>query len=95
VRHAKTFTTSVSVREVCQAIDKYAFATSTLPIIISAEVHCSLAQQELLADILFEEFGERLVSSKLHLEGLPSPDDLRGKILFKVCGLIGWDRFLS
>lgn len=88
VYHGKTFTSRVPVREVCRAIAKYAFVASPYPLIISAEIHCGLAQQELLAKIFIEEFGEALVNAPLDgqqtIEVLPSPEVLRGRILFKV-----------
>ncbi|KAF8957990.1 PLC-like phosphodiesterase [Flammula alnicola] len=86
--HGKTLTTKVSLREVCQAIMKCGFSTSPYPIIISAEVHCSLPQLDWIAAIMTEEFGESLV--RVPPEGLPkiealrSPEQLKGKILLKV-----------
>ncbi|KAN0096938.1 hypothetical protein V8E55_001384 [Tylopilus felleus] len=91
VFHGKTLTTKVSVREVCEAVMKYAFVTSPYPIIISAEIHCSVSQQQLLASIMHEVFGEALVSAPLPgkpLSGpLPSPEDLKGRILLKAKNL--------
>jgi phosphatidylinositol phospholipase C delta len=89
VYHGNTLTSSVSVREVCRAIAKYGFLASPYPIIISAEVHCCLEQQNVLARILRLELGEALVVSELHEASgvLPSPQQLRGKILFKVSDL--------
>lgn len=88
VFHGKTLTSKVSVREICEAIMKYAFVTSPYPIIISAEIHCSLTQQEMLAVIMREVFGEALVSAPIEgkpLSGpLPSPEDLKGRVLLKV-----------
>ena len=45
--HGKTLTSKVALRAICEAIAKYAFVTSPYPIVISAEIHCSLGQQEL------------------------------------------------
>ncbi|KAG9317908.1 PLC-like phosphodiesterase [Chiua virens] len=91
VFHGKTLTSKVSVREVCEAITKYAFVTSPYPIIISAEIHCSLSQQELLANIMCEVFGEALVSAPIEgkpVSGpLPSPEDLKGRVLLKAKNL--------
>ncbi|RDB27828.1 putative RNA-binding protein C23E6.01c [Hypsizygus marmoreus] len=52
--HGKTFTftSKVSLREVCHAIVKYGFVASPYPIIISAEVHCGLAGQDTIARIM-------------------------------------------
>ena len=89
VYHKKTFTSKVSVRDICHAINQYAFVTSPYPVIISAEVHCCLEQQELLSLIIREVFGDKLVTAPLSGEwddraDLPSPEDLKGRILFKV-----------
>ncbi|KAG8903572.1 Phospholipase C [Tulasnella sp. 403] len=92
VYHGKTLTSKVSVREVAQAIAKYAFVASPFPVIISAEIHCKIEQQDMVAQIMKEEFGDTLVTD--HLPGrehekergvseLPSPNDLRGRILLK------------
>ena len=95
--HGKTFTSKVSLREVCQTIAKYGFVASPYPIIISAEVHCSLAGQDMIAEIMIQEFGDSLVRLPLDSEGglspretieqLPSPEELRGKILLKAKNL--------
>ena len=92
IYHGKTLTTKVPVREVCQVIAKYAFVVSPYPIIISAEVHCSVAQQDMLVDIMSEVFGSALVRAPLEseegrevkIERLPSPEDLKGRVLLKV-----------
>ena len=89
VYHGKSLTTKVSLRKACEAIAKYAFVVSPYPIIISAENHCSIPQQEMLASIMHEVFGDSLVSAPVHgrprIEVLPSPEDLKGRILLKVC----------
>lgn len=87
--HGKTFTTKVSLRKACEAIAKYAFVVSPYPIIISAEVHCSIPQQDMIASIMQEVFGDSLVSAPVQgrprIAVLPSPEDLKGRILLKVC----------
>lgn len=91
IYHGKTFTSKVSLREVCQVIKKYGFVASPYPIILSAEVHCSLAQQDMIAAIMIEVFKDTLVQEPLEelaegrkIEVLPSPEQLKGKILLKV-----------
>ncbi|KAF8077564.1 hypothetical protein FPV67DRAFT_1684022 [Lyophyllum atratum] len=87
--HGKTFTSKVSLREVCHAIRKYGFAASAYPIIISAEVHCSLTGQDAIADIMKEVFGDALVQTphEGRVERLPSPEELKGRILLKTKNL--------
>jgi phosphatidylinositol phospholipase C, delta len=86
--HGKTFTTKVALREVCQAIAKYAFVASPYPIIISAEIHCSLPQQDIMANIMKEVFGDVLIRAPINgqpkIEVLPSPEELKGKVMLKV-----------
>lgn len=86
--HGKTFTSKVSLREVCQAIAKYAFVTSPYPVIISAEIHCGLTQLNMMVEIMVDVFGEALVRAPLDghpkIELLPSPEELKGKVLLKV-----------
>jgi len=88
VYHGKTLTTKVSLRKACEAIAKYAFVVSPYPIILSAEVHCGIPQQDMIASIMHEVFGERLVSAppqgRPKITVLPSPEDLKGRILLKV-----------
>jgi phosphatidylinositol phospholipase C, delta len=81
----------VSLREVCIAIEKYAFVASPYPIIISAEIHCSLAQQDQIAEIMKSTFGDALVTAPLQdrevTDTLPSPEELRGWVLVKAKNL--------
>ncbi|KIL66531.1 hypothetical protein M378DRAFT_185917 [Amanita muscaria Koide BX008] len=85
--HGKSFTSKVPLREVCNTIMKYGFVASPYPIVISAEVHCSVPQQDMIAEIMIEVFGDTLVkappSGKQKVTVLPSPEELKGKILFK------------
>ena len=88
VFHKNSLTSKVPLRNVCEAIAKYAFVTSPYPIMISAEVHCCLAQQDMIAEIMRTAFGDALITAPVKdrqkLEVLPSPEDLKGRILIKV-----------
>jgi phosphatidylinositol phospholipase C delta len=95
--HGKTFTSKVSLREVCIAIAKYGFVASPYPIIISAEIHCSLPFQDLIAEIMHEVFKDRLISAPIgerqKVDRLPSPEELKGRILLKTKNLyVGVDK---
>ena len=89
IYHGRTLTTKVPLRDTCEAIAKYAFVASPYPIIISAEVHCSIPQQDVIAQIMREVFGDALVTAPIegfaNLDVLPSPEHLKGRILLKVC----------
>ncbi|TCD60361.1 Phospholipase C [Steccherinum ochraceum] len=91
VYHGRTLTTKVSLRDACKAIAKYAFVASPYPIIISAEVHCGLVQQALMADIMRDVFGDALISAPVDgrpkIDALPSPNELKGRVLLKAKNL--------
>jgi len=91
ITHGGTLTSKTAVKDVATAIAKYAFVSSPYPVIISAEVHCSIPQQKRLAEIFAHTFGATLVVAPVdeaHKEGdeikcLPSPEQLKGRILLK------------
>ncbi|XP_025252166.1 1-phosphatidylinositol 4,5-bisphosphate phosphodiesterase epsilon-1 isoform X1 [Theropithecus gelada] len=89
IYHGHTLTTKIPFKEVVEAIDRSAFINSDLPIIISIENHCSLPQQRKMAEIFKTVFGEKLVAKFLFETDfsddpmLPSPDQLRRKVLLK------------
>lgn len=100
VYHGRTLTSRLPAREALTAIAKYAFVASPYPVILSMEVHCDHAQQDKLAEILKSTLGKSLVSSPLfgetineHLAGaptvekLPSPENLKYRILVKAKNL--------
>ena len=88
VYHGNTLTSKVSLRDICQSMAKYAFVASPYPIIISAEVHCGLEQQDKIVDIMTEVFGDSLVQAPVdgrpQIQALPSPEDLKYTFLVKV-----------
>uniref|UniRef100_A0A8C5ARB6 Phosphoinositide phospholipase C n=1 Tax=Gadus morhua TaxID=8049 RepID=A0A8C5ARB6_GADMO len=86
VYHGHTFTSKILFRDVVQAVDKYAFKASDYPVILSIENHCSVEQQRTMAQHLNHILGDALLRSPLEgkgLTGLPSPEELKGKILLK------------
>ncbi|KND87950.1 1-phosphatidylinositol 4,5-bisphosphate phosphodiesterase 1 [Tolypocladium ophioglossoides CBS 100239] len=85
VLHGYALTREVSFRDVCNAIRESAFAVTNLPLIISLEVHCSPQQQAVMVSIMKEAWEGLLVTEPETKAGsLPSPHELRGKILIKV-----------
>ncbi|XP_039402632.1 1-phosphatidylinositol 4,5-bisphosphate phosphodiesterase epsilon-1 isoform X3 [Mauremys reevesii] len=89
IYHGHTLTTKIPFKDVVEAIDRSAFITSDMPIIISIENHCSLPQQRKMAEIFKNVFGDKLVTKFLFESDfsddpmLPSPDQLRRKVLLK------------
>lgn len=59
--------------------------SSDLPVIVSLEVHCSSEQQEIMVEIIEKSWKGMLVPIPSEpCRSLPSPEELRGKILVKV-----------
>eukprot|EP01135_Chromosphaera_perkinsii_P001020 Nk52_evm34s156 gene=Nk52_evmTU34s156 len=87
IYHGHTLTTKIKFADVIIAVAKYSFVTSPYPVILSFENHCSIAQQIRMADICKKEFGEMLVTeflfSEEHPINLPSPEELRYRIIIK------------
>ena len=85
VLHGYTLTKEVSFRDVCVAIRDSAFAATDLPLIVSLEVHCGQQQQELMVKIMEQVWkGLLLEKPPKDADSLPSPGELRSKILVKV-----------
>ncbi|KAF2195988.1 1-phosphatidylinositol-4,5-bisphosphate phosphodiesterase 1 [Delitschia confertaspora ATCC 74209] len=85
VTHGRTLTKSISFSDTIKVINKYAFCESVYPLIISLEVHCSPEQQAVMTDIMVKVFGEKLILKPMNDSMvLPSPEELKHKILIKV-----------
>lgn len=86
VTHGHTGTTSVSFADCIFAISRCAFDVSPYPVIISLEVHCNPEQQKKMIQIMIDTFGDKLLLQPLmeHATVLPSPEELKYKILVKV-----------
>ncbi|KAK6523936.1 Phospholipase C [Arthrobotrys megalospora] len=88
VTHGRTLTSKVLFSDVVKTIGKYAFVASQYPVILSLEVHCGVEQQIVMAETLRTMLGDRLVVGPLisNPMTLPSPQELKNKILIKVKG---------
>jgi len=88
VLHGWTLTAPVGFRDVCKTIRETAFLTSNLPIIVSLEVHAGLEQQEVMVNIMKEEWAGLLIDQAHETcdpaERVPRLDELLNKILIKV-----------
>jgi phosphatidylinositol phospholipase C delta len=93
VMHGRTLTKSILFQDTIKVINKYAFTESPYPVILSLEVHCSPVQQSAMVKIMMQEFGDKLVLQPLDFESqsLPSPEELKHRILIKVKGAAGDD----
>ncbi|XP_043088240.1 1-phosphatidylinositol 4,5-bisphosphate phosphodiesterase beta-4 isoform X2 [Puntigrus tetrazona] len=89
ITHGKAMCTDVLFKDVIQGIKETAFLTSEYPVILSFENHCTKHQQYKLARYCEDIFGDLLLKHPLDdfpMEAgssLPSPKELKGKILIK------------
>lgn len=62
----------------------------SFPIILSIEDHCSIVQQRNMATYFKKVFGDMLLTKAVDMaaDGLPSPNQLKRKILIKVRSLL-------
>ncbi|KAL2220771.1 phosphoinositide-specific phospholipase C [Thermoascus aurantiacus ATCC 26904] len=86
VSHGRTMTSSVLFSDCISVINRYAFISSDYPLIISLEVHCNPEQQLAMVKIMKDTFGDQLVLEPLltNCSILPSPEELKRRILVKV-----------
>ncbi|XP_037623722.1 1-phosphatidylinositol 4,5-bisphosphate phosphodiesterase zeta-1-like isoform X1 [Sebastes umbrosus] len=86
VYHGHTLTTKILFKDVITTVEQHAFEVSAYPVILSLENHCSQEQQEVIAQYLVSILGEKLLRTPLDYPtagDLPSPNDLKYKILIK------------
>ncbi|XP_035606166.1 1-phosphatidylinositol 4,5-bisphosphate phosphodiesterase delta-4-like isoform X1 [Oncorhynchus keta] len=86
VYHGHTFTSKILFRDVITTLAEYAFKVSEFPVILSLENHCSMEQQRVMAQLLDTILGDTLLRAPLDRlvpQQLPSPQDLKGKVLLK------------
>ncbi|XP_034978886.1 1-phosphatidylinositol 4,5-bisphosphate phosphodiesterase gamma-1 isoform X1 [Zootoca vivipara] len=85
IYHGHTLTTKIKFSDVLATIKEHAFVTSDFPVILSIEDHCSIAQQRNMAQNFKKIFGDMLLTKPVDIsaDGLPSPNQLKRKILIK------------
>uniref|UniRef100_A0A8D1PW82 Phosphoinositide phospholipase C n=1 Tax=Sus scrofa TaxID=9823 RepID=A0A8D1PW82_PIG len=86
IYHGHTLTSKILFRDVVQAVRDHAFTLSPYPVILSLENHCGLEQQATMARHLRSILGDMLVTQVLdsqNPEELPSPEQLKGRVLVK------------
>jgi phosphatidylinositol phospholipase C delta len=86
VSHGRTMTTSVLFADCISVIKRYAFFSTDFPLILSLEVHCNPEQQLAMVKIMKDVLGDQLVLEPLltNCTILPSPEELKNRILVKV-----------
>ncbi|KAL4630629.1 1-phosphatidylinositol 4,5-bisphosphate phosphodiesterase gamma-1-like [Arapaima gigas] len=85
IYHGHTLTTKIKFYDVLCTIKDHAFLNSEYPIILSIEDHCSVIQQRNMAALFKSVFGDLLLTKPVDVsaDGLPSPNQLKRKILIK------------
>ncbi|XP_022122314.2 1-phosphatidylinositol 4,5-bisphosphate phosphodiesterase gamma-1 isoform X1 [Pieris rapae] len=85
IYHGHTLTTKIRFIDVLKTIKEHAFITSDYPLILSIEDNCSLPQQRRMASAFQDVFRDMLIVHPVEKNEtcLPSPHDLRRKIILK------------
>ncbi|XP_073182343.1 1-phosphatidylinositol 4,5-bisphosphate phosphodiesterase delta-3 isoform X1 [Lepidochelys kempii] len=86
IYHGHTLTSKILFRDVIEIIRDYAFKHSSYPVILSLENHCGLEQQVTMVQHMKAILGDMLLTQMLDGQvpkELPSPEQLKGKILVK------------
>eukprot|EP00117_Sycon_ciliatum_P011116 scpid84422/ scgid12726/ 1-phosphatidylinositol 4,5-bisphosphate phosphodiesterase beta-4; Phosphoinositide phospholipase C-beta-4; Phospholipase C-beta-4 len=89
ITHGNTLVNNIPFKEVIEAINECAFKVTDYPLLLSFENHCRFRQQRRMVHYLRTILGDKLLLEPLEncplVPGspLPSPNQLRGKILCK------------
>jgi len=86
ITHGWTVCTQILFKDVLlKAIRPYAFETSEYPLILSIENHCSHEGQDKMAEYFQQILGDMIYKEEVDPDrtSLPSPEDLKRKILIK------------
>lgn len=89
ITHGYTVVSDVPLKEVLEAIAESSFKTSSYPVILSFENHCSSKQQAKMAQYCRKIFGEMLITEPIGNHPLkpgvplPTPNELLRKIIIK------------
>ena len=86
VTHGRTMTSKISFEDCVSTIAKYAFHSTRYPLIVSLEVHCNPQQQRSMVDFMIKHFKDMMITEPImtNAVSLPSPEELKDKILVKV-----------
>ena len=83
VYHGHTLTSKILFKDIITVIKSHGFKTNPYPIILSFENHCSHEVQEKMAFYVRTILGDMVIPCKDPSKPLPSPIDLRKKVLIK------------
>jgi len=85
IYHGHTLTSKITFREVLETIRDHGFKTSDYPVILSLEVHCGIAGQQKMAELLLEVLGQAKMLPKTPEDTgkLLSPEEYKSKVLLK------------
>lgn len=72
--------------DVCTDLRMQLVTVVRYPLVLSIEEHCDVKQQKLMAQYFRDVFQDKLLTDPVELEAeqLPSPTQLKGKIIIKV-----------
>ncbi|KJH43338.1 Phosphatidylinositol-specific phospholipase C, X domain protein [Dictyocaulus viviparus] len=85
ITHKRTLIDPITLRNVLEAIKRFAFETTPYPVILTLENHVGLVQQRVMVDVFQEVLGDLLYLPPPNSEQriLPSPNMLKRKVLLR------------
>lgn len=83
IYHGHTLTSKIKFEDVIKAVNSYAFESSAYPVTLSLENHCSIEQQEVMAQMMTSILGDKIWSPPADMIHIPSPEELKNKIIIK------------
>ncbi|XP_055957983.1 inactive phospholipase C-like protein 2 isoform X2 [Patella vulgata] len=91
IYHGHTLTSKISFQAVIEAINEHAFSKSEYPLVLCIENHCSMKQQQIMAQQLKTILGDKLDMTTVveNMTEFPSPEFFKGKIMIKGKKLTG------
>ncbi|KAK3697824.1 hypothetical protein RRG08_009035 [Elysia crispata] len=83
IYHGHTLTSKIKFEDVIKAVNNYAFESSAYPVTLSLENHCSIEQQEVMAQMMNSILGDKIWRPQADMIHIPSPEELKNKIVIK------------
>ncbi|XP_062905177.1 1-phosphatidylinositol 4,5-bisphosphate phosphodiesterase delta-1-like [Mobula hypostoma] len=83
IYHGFALTSEVLLRDVMEVINNYAFTVTPYPFILLLRSYCSIEQEKVMVQVMESILGDKLLY-KPFIGTMPSPEELKGKILVKL-----------
>ena len=91
-------TTKITFEDIIKTVKEHAFTVNPYPLILSFEMHCGLAAQKRISEILLEHIGDMIYAIPLNHDTYthyPSPASLQHKFIIKCKGKLVFGRAVT